>query len=1042
MSLYYAGVELCLPKTESITQSALVAWVEANLSTRDVYEFIRHPYWLGENSPPVPFSFAALSEDQPIKLSRLWWPMWGASRWAVGHFLISERQKSAIEQAAPNGGPATLEMQWWDQASQKVDGISPKLYYLPPRPLQQIPFAAGEEGSFYLLTVVDDRFWWNTASTTGDLIVQEGTTTWANLYTTLASKIGITITADAISSAYLQPSAAMSRHYRFVPPILDMVAFNVGQRIVRRLDGTVLARNYANALSDQKADLNLASVQRGMHEAGGQMTASDVNARIPGTISVAFPKTVVLVPNGTFYSLTAAITHKGTSFTKTFRHAAVADFTLIGDTNPNNKTELQALANQVATDYYGWAGANLDLKLAGIINWKIDGYSDTIEWTHGYGRAADAYHRQGPAADYATLDECSTRIQCGSADWGIDLLGSSPTKNSFPWWFDGPGVVNNNWWFRGGIKVTGPWFWFGPTLQQPATVTWSTNQNNYVFPTGNTLLQANVTAAMNLTGIVGYQTGGANTDEQMIEIQNVGNHTASLTSEDLNSSAANRINTPDGATYTLLPTMTATLKYNATAQRWWIVNYPGVSTPGPGTGTVTLVNTGAGLTGGPITVTGTISIDYTHNNVWTGSNTYNGPLVIGGTYTQTPATVTWSGNVNDYTFPSSTLLQANVTAAMNLTGIIGTGADEQMIEIQNVGNHTSTLKNESASSTAANRINTPDGLDYLLLPMQTVTLKYNLAAARWWILDYPGARGTGTVTSISAGTGITLTPNPIIATGSVALTVPVVVSSGGTGNTSLNNHEVLIGQGTSPTASVAPGTTGNVLTSNGTDWTSAAPSTLPIHGRFIKTTVLTSGTSFTTQAGTNTIRLRVWGAGGGGAGAAGGGGGKAGCASGGSSGAYTESTNSVAGSTAFTYAIGAGGTAGGAGQNNGADGGTTSFTPTPASAVASVGGPGGRSVAPSATPIAVQGQSVPSGFGDAGGFGFAIAPYAAYGGNGGSTNAGGGGIGGIVTAVNTAADGSAGLGYGAGGGGGAAIQTANAAGGAGAAGAIIVDEYS
>lgn len=45
--------------------------------------------------------------------------------------------------------------------------------------------------------------------------------------------------------------------------------------------------------------------------------------------------------------------------------------------------------------------------------------------------------------------------------------------------------------------------------------------------------------------------------------------------------------------------------------------------------------------------------------------------------------------------------------------------------------------------------------------------------------------GTGTVTSITAGTGITLTPNPITTTGTVALTIPVVPSSGGTGTTTV-----------------------------------------------------------------------------------------------------------------------------------------------------------------------------------------------------------------------------------------------------------------
>lgn len=51
--------------------------------------------------------------------------------------------------------------------------------------------------------------------------------------------------------------------------------------------------------------------------------------------------------------------------------------------------------------------------------------------------------------------------------------------------------------------------------------------------------------------------------------------------------------------------------------------------------------------------------------------------------------------------------------------------------------------------------------------------------------------GTGTVTSLSAATGITLTPDPIITTGSVGLTIPVAVTSGGTGLTSTTVNQLL-----------------------------------------------------------------------------------------------------------------------------------------------------------------------------------------------------------------------------------------------------------
>jgi hypothetical protein len=46
---------------------------------------------------------------------------------------------------------------------------------------------------------------------------------------------------------------------------------------------------------------------------------------------------------------------------------------------------------------------------------------------------------------------------------------------------------------------------------------------------------------------------------------------------------------------------------------------------------------------------------------------------------------------------------------------------------------------------------------------------------------------------------------------------------GGTGQTSLTLNNVVLGNGTSGVQFVAPGTNGNVLVSNGTTWTSAAP---------------------------------------------------------------------------------------------------------------------------------------------------------------------------------------------------------------------------
>tara|TARA_R110000868_G_scaffold157889_1_gene385409 strand:- start:423 stop:692 length:270 start_codon:yes stop_codon:yes gene_type:complete len=48
-------------------------------------------------------------------------------------------------------------------------------------------------------------------------------------------------------------------------------------------------------------------------------------------------------------------------------------------------------------------------------------------------------------------------------------------------------------------------------------------------------------------------------------------------------------------------------------------------------------------------------------------------------------------------------------------------------------------------------------------------------------------------------------------------------SKGGTGATTLTVNNVLLGNGTSTLQVVAPGTAGNVLTSDGTTWASSTP---------------------------------------------------------------------------------------------------------------------------------------------------------------------------------------------------------------------------
>jgi len=81
----------------------------------------------------------------------------------------------------------------------------------------------------------------------------------------------------------------------------------------------------------------------------------------------------------------------------------------------------------------------------------------------------------------------------------------------------------------------------------------------------------------------------------------------------------------------------------------------------------------------------------------------------------------------------------------------------------------------------------------------------------------------------SAGTDIVSAVSyfAALSAGSATLTTPLAVTSGGTGSATVTANNVIVGNsGGTGFTSVAPSTSGNVLTSNGTAWTSAANTTV------------------------------------------------------------------------------------------------------------------------------------------------------------------------------------------------------------------------
>ena len=123
----------------------------------------------------------------------------------------------------------------------------------------------------------------------------------------------------------------------------------------------------------------------------------------------------------------------------------------------------------------------------------------------------------------------------------------------------------------------------------------------------------------------------------------------------------------------------------------------------------------------------------------------------------------------------------------------------------------------------------------------------------------PTEAGTGTVTSVDVSggtTGLTTSGGPVTSSGTVTLAGTLNVANGGTGATSLTANNVILGNGTSAVQAVAPGTSGNVLTSNGTTWQSTAlPGGFPEPQIISTNTAATSGQFLVVDTAAITITL-------------------------------------------------------------------------------------------------------------------------------------------------------------------------------------------
>lgn len=428
MSVSFGGVALIAP-TDAILDS-----VNRHLSVADIPTFTA-PCWSGLGGRKADYADLV----KPCDPGRLRWPT-GASRWATGYFLMSSGQRTAINALVkPTLVSATAPVPLTLTIGDGTRTISTTMYALASRPLLQF----GTE-TVWLLTLVDVRYWWWTK--TAAIAITAGTTAWSDLVSSIGTALGETLTLSTVDADYLKPHPDLATNFEYLPPLLDAVAYSIGRRVVRSLDGTVSLQAVADATTRRDS---LITAALPLTQSGGSFAFGDTGADLwsvaPDTVAFSVRNLDIVTSEALACT---SCSEDGEAFTQASATAAglaLAEYAGVGQyagqkivrstavrwmdgVTQQNDAELQALVDQWATDWYRWRLGDQYRMLGGTIyQWDGDGFADTVEW--------DAYAVQtrisrGPLNDLAdhVYHQTSNTYVDGGAGTCVSQVGCVPTS--------------------------------------------------------------------------------------------------------------------------------------------------------------------------------------------------------------------------------------------------------------------------------------------------------------------------------------------------------------------------------------------------------------------------------------------------------------------------------------------------------------------------------------------------------------------------------------------------------------------------------------